>query len=116
MLARQQAYRDATTEIPRGNNPVFQVSLPTFVAEMQKVDVSACPRDFRQAWNDYLALAQKSAQAGEGLGYTAMSGAGRLTHDGGIPLDHNGLKYETVSGELLDTADEYKPKPPDKKP
>ena len=112
MQGRRQAYKDATTEIPRRGNSVFQVSLPAFVAGMRKLDVSDCPADFRAAWNDYLDVADKSARTGASFGYTALAGTAGVRRDGDIPLDYNGMDFNNVSGPLLDAADKYKPKQP----
>jgi hypothetical protein len=112
MQGRRQAYKNATTELPRRGNNIIQVSLPVFVAEMRKLDVSTCPRDFRAAWKDYIGVAEKSARAGAGFGYTALAGAAGVKRDGDIPLDYNGMEYRGVSEPLLDAADKYKAKRP----
>ena len=69
MRSRQQAYQTASTVIHNERRTIVQVSLPTFAAEMRKIDISGCPRDFRTAWNSYLEKVDDAVRKNESFGY-----------------------------------------------
>lgn len=120
MDGRQQAYQTATTEIENQGRTIVQVSLPVFATEMRKIDVSACPRDFRTAWNNYLDAVDNAVRKNESFGYVKsfrVKGVGIVNvkaNQGGkwkIALDNNGMEFRGVSEPLSDAVEIHKAPP-----
>lgn len=112
MQSRREAYTTATTTIPNHGNTIYQVSLTVFVAEMRKIDVSACPNDFRAAWNGYLNLVEDRERKNPAYGYTALGSANAGHGQWDIPLDNEGMEFINAAGRLNDAVEKYKPKSP----
>ncbi len=43
------------------NLPQFQTNSVAFLQALKAIDATRCPKDFREAWSDYVAIVQRSA-------------------------------------------------------